>query len=340
MRYVFPVIMFSVVLTTLLSSCKKNHYRINTSSVKVSFEIKRLEKDLFTLNPEQITAAVPGLKTKYGDFLQLFSYVINTGDTGDPAFGDFLLRFCTDKLNIEVYDSVMKQYPDITDIDRDLEEAFRHYLYYFPGKRVPAIYTCISGFNNSIITGDSVLGISLDRYLGASCEYYKRLNIYSYLAARMTRENILPDCIFGWATSEWDMSALKYHDDNVLTWIIHEGKIKYFEKCMLPEVSDDLIFGFSPSQFKFCRNNEGQMWQYLIEKNLLFSTDKFTIRKLTGEAPFTSYFSNESPGQAAVWIGFRIVESYMVKNPGISLGDLMQNVDIQQILEKARYNPQ
>ena len=61
------------------------------------------------------------------------------------------------------------------------------------------------------------------------------------------------------------------------------------------------------------------MWQYLIEKDLLFSTDQLTIRKLTGEAPFTSYFTNESPGRAAVWIGFRIVESYMVKNPDISL---------------------
>ena len=52
----------------------------------------------------------------------------------------------------------------------------------------------------------------------------------------MTRENIVPDCIFGWGTSEWDISALKYPDDNVLTEIIHEGKLKYFEKCMLPEV--------------------------------------------------------------------------------------------------------
>ena len=74
-----------------------------------------------------------------------------------------------------------------------------------------------------------------------------------------------------------------------------------------------LIFGFTTDQMKFCRNNESQMWQYLIENNLLFSTDQFIIRKLTGEAPFTQYFSNESPGRAAVWLGFRIVESYMMR---------------------------
>jgi hypothetical protein len=81
------------------------------------------------------------------------------------------------------------------------------------------------------------------------------------------------------------------------------------------------------------------MWQYLIEHNLLFSSDQFIIRKLIGEAPFTSYFTNESPGRASVWLGFRIVESYMMKNREISLDSLMKNTDIQGILEKARYSP-
>lgn len=340
MRSVIIIVIISVLLIPLMTSCKKNPYRINSSAVKVSIEIKRLEKDLFSMNPNKVISAVPDLKIRYGDFLQLFSYVINAGEVSDSSFGDILLRFCTDKLNNEVYSTVIRQYPDISGIESDINEAFRHYRYYFPKRKVPAVFTCITGFNNSIITGDSVLGISLDRYLGADCEYYKRLDIYKYLAARMTRENIVPDCIYGWGTSEWDFAAINYHEDNVLTEIIHEGKLKYFEKCMLPEVTDEIIFGFTPDQFKFCRNNENQMWQYLIEKNILFNTDKFTLRKLTGEAPFTSFFTNESPGRAAVWIGFRIVESYMKKNRSTSLEDLMKIADIQQILEKARYNPQ
>jgi len=82
------------------------------------------------------------------------------------------------------------------------------------------------------------------------------------------------------------------------------------------------------------------MWQYLIENDLIFKTDQFTIRKLIGEAPFTSYFSNESPGRAAVWLGFRIIESYMSGNRKENdLGSLMDNVNIQEILEKAKYDP-
>jgi hypothetical protein len=339
MRSGIVIIILTLVLIPGVTSCKKNHYRINASSINARIEIKRMEKDLFSLDPDEIIKAVPDLKVKYGDFLQLFSYVINTGDTGDPSFGDFLVRFCTDKQNNEVYQAVTKLYGNISGIQRDLEEAFRHYLFYFPDKKVPAVFTCITGFNNSIITGDSVLGISLDRYLGADCDYYRRLQIYKYLADRMTPANIVPDCLYGWGASEWNYASLNYTVDNVLSEMIHEGKLKYFEKCMLPEVDDQIIFGFTPDQFKFCRNNESQMWQYLIEKKLLFSTDQFTVRKLTGEAPFTSYFTNESPGRAAVWLGFRIVESYMLKNPGIPLESLMKDTDIQNILEKAKYSP-
>jgi hypothetical protein len=322
-----------------LTSCKKNHYKVNTSSIKVNIDVKRLEKDLFTLNPDEIITAVPSLKQKYGSFLQLFSYVIKTGNINDNSFGDFLVRFCTDKQNNGVFKLTMKVYPDVKIIETELQDAFSHYLYYFPDKVVPAVYTCITGFNNSIITGDSVLGIGLDRYLGADCDYYPRLEIYKYLAEKMTPEYVVPDCMYGWAASEWDFSAVKYPVDNVLAEIIHEGKLKYFERCMLPATSDNIIFGFTPAQMEFCRNNEGPMWQYLVEHDLLFNTDQFTIRKLTGEAPFTSYFTNESPGRAAVWVAFRIIESYMIKNPGIKLEDLMTNTDLQGILQKAKYNP-
>lgn len=328
-----------LVVGSCTTSCRKNHYKVNISSIRVKVDVKRLEKDLFTLNPDEVISKLPSLKEKYDGFLQLFSLVINAGNINDQSFGDILLRFCSDKQNNEVYSLTMKRFPDVSTIEDGLEDAFRHYLYYFPEKKVPAVFTCITGFNNSIITGDSLLGIGLDRYLGADCSYYPRLNIYKYIAARMTAENIVPDCIYGWGASEWDFSSLHYPADNVLSEIIHDGKLKYFEKCMLPETSDEILFGFTPDQMKFCRNNEGEMWQYLVEKNLLFSTDQFVIRKFIGEAPFTGYFSKESPGRAVVWLGFRIVESYMQKNQGVKIEDMIHNTDIQGILEKARYSP-
>jgi hypothetical protein len=332
--------MFIFLIISCCFSCRRNQFRIKITGTKPDVEIRRLEKDLFGLSPDEISAKMPEMKNKYNGFLQLFSYVINTGDINDPSFGDFLVRFCTDKQNNDVYKMTLKIYPDLKAIETGLEDAFSHYLHYFPDRTIPSVYSCITGFNNSIITGDSVLGIGLDRYLGADCPYYPRLEIYNYIAARMTPLYVVPDCIYGWGSSEWDFSSMNYPADNLLAEMIHQGKLKYFEKCMLPETADEVIFGFTPSQIKFCRNNEDVMWQYMIEHDLVFKTDQFIIRKLIGEAPFTSYFTNESPGRAAVWIGFRIVESYMMKSPGTNLKQLMEDVDIQGILEKAKYNPQ
>ncbi|MFZ2340234.1 MAG: hypothetical protein WAW07_11005 [Bacteroidales bacterium] len=336
------LIVIVLLAAATLFSCKRDPYRVNVSSVKADIEIKRLEQDLFSINPEEIPARLPGLKSEYGDVLRLFSFAINTGDIDDPSFGDYLAGFCTDKQNNDVYRLVADKYPDLSGVEKDLEMGFRHYLYYFPEKQVPAVFTCITGFNASILTmsGEPLLGISLDKYLGADCEYYPGLGIYNYMAARMIPEYIVPDCMYGWAASVWDREAMGYGADNVLTEIVHQGKLRYFMRCMLPEPEDELIFGFTPAQMNFCRNNEAQMWQYLVENDLIFKTDQFVIRKLTGEAPFTSYFTNESPGRAAVWTGFRIIESYMQKNRGTSLEMLMNETDIQEILEKARYNPQ
>jgi len=339
MRIRLIVVTLLALMLPGTSSCRRNHYKVDTSGIEAPVKIKRLELDLFSGSPNEIREKVSFLKEKYNGFLQIFSYVINIGQVDDTIWSYDLVKFCTDKLNNEIYTSTMQIFPDVKEIEQGLTEAFKHYLYYFPEKKIPGIYTCISGFNNSMIIGDSVLGIGLDRYLGSDCKYYPQLQLYKYQTAKMNPWNIVPDCMYAWASSEWDYKTMVYSPDNVMAEMIHEGKLLYFVQCMLPEIKNNMIFGFTPDQLKFCTNNETQMWQYLIENNLLFKTEQLTKRKLTGEAPFTSYFSNESPGRAAVWIGFRIVESYMNYNKDMSLGDLMKNTDFQGILERARYNP-
>lgn len=333
------IALLTILLIPLATGCRKNSFRVNVSGIDISVEIKQLEKDLFTINPNDLTDSVDYLKRRYNNFIKYFSYVISIGEMSDSTWSSNLVRFCTDKLNNEVYGSVSSVFSDLSELEESLNEAFKHYKYYFPEKSVPAIYTYISGFNNSIITGDSVLGIGLDRYLGSESKFYQQLMLYKYQTSRMNPENIIPDCMYGWGTSEWDFSTLNYEEENVLADMIHEGKLLYFTKCMLPEIRDELIFGFSTDQLKFCNDNEGRMWQYIVENNLIFKTDQLTRKKLTGEAAFTTYFSTDSPGRAAVWIGYRIVESYMAKNRNITLGELMRETDIQSILEKARYRP-
>jgi hypothetical protein len=328
-----------VLLIPLSFSCRRSIYNADISGVNCDIRIKRLEKDLFETDPAHLKDSIAFLRTKYDGFIRYFGYVINIGETADSGWADGLVSFCTDRTNNEIYQAVITAFPSVAGLEKEMNGAFRRYMYYFPSKQVPAVYTCLTGFNNSIITGDSVLAVSLDKYLGPENKFYHRLQIYKYQLARMKPANIMPDCIYSWASSEWDLKNAGYEQSNVLSDIIHEGKLLFFTKCLLPDQPDEEIFGFSADQLKFCRRNEGNMWQYLVEHSLLFSSDMLTRKKLTGEAPFTSYFSNESPGRAAAWIGFRIVESYMEKHRSVTLSELMGEKDIQSVLDKAKYRP-
>lgn len=335
---IFSSILIQIILLTFVS-CKTDQYKVNTKGINPEISIKRLENDLFGVDPAGISEKVPELKEDYGSFLQLFSYVINIGDVNDTNWSDYISLFCTDKTNNEVYAEIKEVYPDLKDLETELKKGFSRYLYYFPERSIPSVYTCITGFNNSLIVGDSVIGIGLDLYLGADCEYYPKLGFYGYQSAKMTPSNIVPDFMYAMASTDWDFQGMNYSTDNTLSEMIHEGKLMYFVKSMISDTEENLIFGYTPDQMEFCRNNEGMMWQYLVENDLLFDTDQFTIRKLTGDAPFTSYFTNQSPGKAAVWLGFRIVESYMKNNPEVKLEALMNDTDFQKILEKSKYSP-
>jgi hypothetical protein len=181
--------------------------------------------------------------------------------------------------------------------------------------------------------------ISLDRYLGANSKYYPSLGIYDYQSRRMTPAYTVSDCMYAWASTEWDYRDMGYGTRTLLNTMLHEAKLVYFTKRMIPGVADTVLFGFTDNQLSFCTEGEGLIWEYIVGNDLLFSTDSFMIRKFTGEAPFTSYFTEDSPGRAVVWTGFRIIERFMRNNPDVTMQELMEMSDCQAILTGAKYKP-
>jgi len=157
-----------------------------------------------------------------------------------------------------------------------------------------------------------------------------------YLLSKKVPERIPLDVMMAWATQIYP-----YNDslDNVLNRMIHKGMLAYFVDAMYPQIEEAFKMGFSEEQMKWCRNNEEQMWTHLVEEKLLFSTDQMTIRKLTEEAPNTAFFTSESPGRAAVWLGWQIVQAFADRNPQLSLAQLLSQRDYQEVLRLSKYNP-
>jgi hypothetical protein len=316
-------------LACLLGSCKNG--KPDVSGIDLSIDIQRLDRDIFDMT-------VNSLSDKYGVFFDYYTDgILNIGNCKDSLFSEYLEMFKSDSIVRVAYNDVNKIYPDLKNLTNKLTSAFKYYRYYFPDKDIPKIYTYISGFNQSVILADGILAIGLDKYLGADYELYNSLRFYKYLSQNMYPEKIVSDYIETWIGNAWELNTRKNND--LISKMLFEGKILYATKMILPDETDVNIFGFTPAQLRWCRNNEKTMWTTLIENKLLFSTDSFMIRKLTDFAPYTAEFTAESPGKACNWIGFNIIAKYMQNHPHISLNELMNNDDYHKIFEQAKYKP-
>lgn len=329
----FPLIL---AISAFMFSCSVRD-EVNVDDIDVNIEVKRFEQDLFAAGVDSVCSNYEGLRNEYGVFVDLFSEkIIGIGKYGDENFCPIIKSFVTDTMIKGLYTQVQAKFSNTNELNSIFTDAFRRYSYYFPNRLIPHVYTFVSGFNLSVGIDSSSVFIGLDRYLGSDVAYYSMLGIPRYMQQKMTPEKISSDALRAWVMGEFIFND---SIDNLMSNMIWEGEVMYITSKLLPKQSIDKIFGFTPAQMKFCLNNEKLMWTYLIEHKQLFSTNSFDISKFVNDAPFTSGFPQESPGRAVVWLGFRIVESFMKNNPTLTLNDLVQISDYNQIMAGAKYRP-
>ncbi len=336
MKLKFVPLAFVLTVVLIFSSCNKKDTNLNFNNPTIHITINRFEQDLFKSDFEHLKDSIPFFEKKYGDFFEIFTYkIIAIGGTKNPVFSEYLKGFVTDYSINEVYTTVTNDFTDLSDLEQDLSFGFSAFLNYFPQVPTPRFYTFISGFNQSIVTSDSIIGIGLDKYLGLTSSFYQQMNLPLYMRYLMNKERITSDCLKAWLNTNFEMIG----DKNLLNNMIYQGKITWCMSKLMPEAHDSLLLGIEPNKIKWCKSNEEKMWTYLVEYKKLYSTDILTISKFINEGPFTKDFSTESPAKAAVWIGYRIVDGFMNREKNISPDSLMKINDYQEILRKSKYNP-
>ena len=197
-------------------------------------------------------------------------------------------------------------------------------------------------YEEPIRYADSLLIISLDMYLGSNYKYYNDVlaaapyNIPAYVQKRFRKDYIMTDCMRAIATTVIDNSQ---QSEKFIDYIIYEGKILYFLDAVLPDTPDSLKIYYTPAQMDWCQKNESNIWSFIIDKKLLYSTDPSMITKFCTDGPFTAVFSRQSPSRVGIWIGWQIVRAYMENNKKISIKELFTDQDAQGILTRSKYKP-
>jgi hypothetical protein len=337
MRPVQRILFFLSGIGLLMTGCKSNSLDVDVSGVEANVELERFDRDLFEMDQDTMDGAVDALYRRYGDFFDVFNvHVINIGQASSRRYSSYLSMFINDPTNREVFEYTDQIFASDSELNASLNSGFQHYLYHYPDSVAPRVVGYVSRFNQGLFTVDHFVGVGLDQYLGSDCNYYQQMGVPHYLAQKRVPARLPVDVMYAWATQLYP-----YNDslDNVLSRMIYHGQLAWFVGAMYPDLDEQLNMGFTDDQIAWCRNNEKQMWTRLVEEKLLFSTDPMNIRKLVEDAPHTRFYTDESPGRAAVWQGWQIVGDFVERNPKLTVHQVMSQRNYQELLRQSKYNP-
>lgn len=327
---------FVALLLIFLQSCKNKGSEITAPSLpdgrstESKIAIKRYEQALFGIEKTRLRNGMASLYPDYGFFL---------GNHWQDTMNMLrIYNFLNDPNIRELYTLSEKKYPDIAFLGNELTDAFDRYRQYYPEKPIPEVFTYISGLDvdNPVYFVDTAMAIGLDLFLGSDVTAYQKAGLPKYKTLRFTQDFILPQCML--AVSD-NIITVDEKRNSLLDQMVMAGKALYFLDVILPDCKDEFKIGFSPDQLAWSRKNESEIWAFIIQNQLLFSSDPIGVSKMMTDAPFTAGFSAESPGRLGVFIGWQMVREYMKESDGTTLKQLMENTDSQQVLKISKYKP-
>ena len=335
---------FWIALALLLFCCTGCHKKEKIATPKltptqetkaknVEVNMVRYEQMLFNLDPNNLA---DGVEKLYG---QVPEILVAKDCWKDPKMMQSLKGYLTDPTIKAIYQESQKQYADFKDVEKQLADALKIYMTHFPDDTLPHFYTMVPGldFSTPSVWGyGNDLFVNIDMYLGQDYKYYDYAGMPKFISARCVRKHIATDCFSkGLAYRHLPDKTLVTLLDNM----IYEGKKMYFTQTMFPDVSKQDIIGYDKDKYNWIVQHEGQVWQYLIGKNLLYSKDENVIRRFIDETPFTRDFGNDSPGRVGAYLGWQIIQGFMKQHPETTLSEMMANADAQKILSESSYKP-
>ena len=312
----------ALAFLTLLTNCQqKNKIEEAIHAIPVSLKVSRFEQEFHQSDSSEI----PLLKKKYP---YLFP----------QQFHDSIwVRRQQDSLQKQLADAVSSAFPNLDSLRSEITHLFQHAQYYFRETEVPHLITLTNDvdYQTKVVYADSLLLISLDTFLGKEHPFYE--GISAYIRHEMTAAHLLPEIANELAT----MHVPPPRQRHLLAQMIYHGKLLYLKDLLWPHANDALKIGYTEAQYRWAEENERYIWQYFIEKELLYQTHPSLHQRFMDPAPFSKFYldiDRESPGRIGRWLGWQIVRSYSKKYPEVSLEKLL-SLPAQSLFETSGYKP-
>lgn len=332
-------------------ACHSSKQTPDISEIDVSLKLRRFEQDFFTIDSNRSMEGLQKLRVQYPDFLPLFTEnILGVGPFSDT--NQLLARGTQRFLHISqsLYDTVQIVFNDFSAQEKELTTAFRYLRYYYPTYPIPQILTTIGPMDALPVLstmeptpnymGHDFIAISLQFYLGANFSIYNDREFASnivpqYRSKRFTKAYLTADVV--------RLVLDDLHPDSSFTLplieqFIEKGKRWYALQQLLPKVNDTIVTGYTQTQQTWCEEHERDIYNFFIGQQLLFETDPTLVRSFITDGPNTPGMPETSPGNIGAFLGWRMVQTWMKKNPEIPLPTLMKTSP-KKIFQEANFKP-
>jgi len=328
----------TALVIVILNSCNNNIPDV--SNIKADASIARFDKDFFQADTTHLMQELTALQKKYPYFFTDFMQNIVIGGTVDSANNLPVLIEQYISHSRPLYDSVQKRFTNLDGFEQQLKKGFQFVKYYYPAYKIPKVVTYVGLIGDpSVALTKNAMAIGLQMFLGKNFSAYNTLEAIDkfpqYISRRFEPQYITVNCFQNIAL---DIYPDKTKGESLIEQMIEKGKQWYLTDKFLPASADSLITGFTQTQLDWCKNNEGLIWNFIMQNNDLYTTEPNTIQNFIGEAPKTDGMPDASPGNIGQWIGWQIVKTFAEKNAKLAPGQVIET-DAKKIFEEAKYKP-
>jgi len=234
-----------------------------------------------------------------------------------------------------LYFQVKNTFGSFEEQKKEIEQSFSRLKTLLPSIKNPIITTVISGFYNDIVVIDNKIIVGLDYFLDPDSKY-KPQDIPKYILRRYKPNNIVPMIMSVYCTQFNQINPL---DQTMISEMLNFGKLYYLLSSILPCVPLHAIIGYTQEEWDLVEENENKIYSVFVERKLFFETNHLIKNKYLSERPKVFEISASCPGRIGLWLGWKIINSYMNNNKEIKIEELLQNTNNQEIFFQSSYKP-
>lgn len=327
-----------LLVVGMFCGCGNKHHYIPKDIEPLEVEIVRFDNAQLAVRPDSVKQDIKQLYTDYESFMPIFVEGILGLQTEDTAYlCEMYAQFLTDTVMgfAQTNTTAQELFANVDSLQEALNTGFSRLHFLYPEWEIPTLYLFVSGFNSSVMYYENIMGVGVDMYLGSDYPYYNQV-VYDYQKQTMRKA-----CVAGDVLSMYLAYHISYNSkyNRLLEQMIFRGKQLFLLAQLLPNEPVWEVIGYSKEQWDWCEQYEQAIWNRIMQKRDLFKTESNVLSSYMNDGPFTAEVTQDSPGRLGLWVGWRIVDSYMRNNKDVTLRELMNENDAQKILEQSYYKP-